>query len=136
MSHSNVFRLTAILGLIFGLPLLLAPNGLMAIYGSTPLNSTGVYNSMLLGAALLALAMADWGASRMAAEHTRALVLANLVMFVLMLVVGLYRQLTVPETPVSAWVNVALFLVMAMLFGQLLARGSAAVHPPGEPVRR
>ncbi len=36
MSHSSVLKLTAILGLVFGLPLLLAPDALMAIYGSRP----------------------------------------------------------------------------------------------------
>lgn len=135
MSHSSVLRFTAILGLLFGFPLLLAPDALMAIYGSRPLNTTGAYNTMLYGAMMIGFSVLDWGASRMPAGQVRPVLLGNLVGSALGLAVALYRQLTVEGSPPAAWINVVLFLALAGLFARLLAGSSDAVHARGEPAR-
>lgn len=122
MPHSLVLRASAVVMMIFGLPLLLAPNAFLAMYKAPEMNGPGIYNTMLFGAMLIAVAVLNWLSSREAAPATRYVVIANLVGNVLGFLVTLYRQLVDPSVPPTAWVNVGVYLVFAVLFAQLWLR--------------
>ena len=126
MNHSLILKISAVVYLVFGIPLLLAPNALMAVYGVEPMNHVGVYNTMLFGATFIGLAVMTWMASRQDYREVRALVLGVLVANALGLLVALYRQLTQPEVPATAWVNVVLLLVFTVLYARLYFQSTAA----------
>lgn len=122
MSHSLVLRISAVVMILFGLPLLIAPNAFLAIYQAPEMNGPGIYNTMLFGAMLIAVAVVNWLSAREPAPATRHVVVANLVANVLGLLVTLYRQLVDPTVPPAAWMNVVIYLVFAVLFAQLWLR--------------
>jgi hypothetical protein len=132
MKHSLVLKISAIVYIIFGVPLLLAPNALMAVYGVDPMNHVGVYNTMLFGATFIGLGVMTWVASQQEYREVRAVILGVLVANALGFAVALYRQLTQTEVPPSAWVNVALFLVFSVLYAKLYF-GSTADRPSTQP---
>ena len=126
MNRSLIMKALAVVSAVFGLAMLISPNGLMAVYGADPLNAPGVYNSMLYGGCLLGLAVMNWTASDSAAGQARHVILGSLVANVLGLVIALVRQVTDASVPVTAWLNVLLFLVFAVLFGYLQFAGEPA----------
>jgi hypothetical protein len=119
MNHALILKISAVVYAAFGIPLLLAPNALMAVYGVEPMNHVGVYNTMLFGATFIGLAVMTWVASRQEYREVRAVLLGVLVANALGFIVALYRQLTQPEVPPTAWVNVALLLVFSVLYARL-----------------
>ena len=119
MNRSMIMKTLAVVSAVFGLVLLFSPNGLMAIYGAQPLNAPGVYNSMLYGGCLLALAVMNWTASDSPAVEARHVVLGTLVANTLGFLTALVRQVTDETVPATAWLNVLIFLVFAVLFGYL-----------------
>lgn len=128
MNRSLIMKTLAVVSAVFGLALLFWPNGLMAMYGAEPLNGPGVYNSMLYGGCLLALAVMNWVASDSRAAEARHVVLGTLVANALGFLVALVRQVTDQTVPPAAWLNVLLFLVFAILFGYL----QFAAEPAGK----
>lgn len=132
MNRSLIMRALAVVSAVFGVAMLLAPNGLLALYGAEQMNGPGVYNSMLYGGCLLALAVMNWTASDSVAGQARHVILGTLVANVLGLVVALVRQMTDPGVPVTAWLNVLIFLVFAVLFGYLQFAG----EPEGKSAAR
>ena len=124
MNHALVLKISAIVYMIFGVPLLLAPNRLMAVYGVEPMNNVGVYNSMLFGATYIGLAVTTWMASHQEYREVRAVILGVLVANALGFVVALYRQLTQPEISPTAWVNVGLLLIFSVLYAKLYFRST------------
>jgi hypothetical protein len=132
MNRSLIMKTLAVVSAVFGVAMLLSPNGLMAIYGAEQMNGPGVYNSMLYGGCLLALAVMNWTASDSATAEARHVVLGTLVANVLGFVVALVRQVTDPDVPLTAWVNVLIFLAFAALFAYLeFAHEPAAKHAAG-----
>lgn len=120
MNHRLIFRLAAILGLAFGLALMLAPDALMNAYGAENLGLTGRHMAMLYGASLAGYGLMNWGASRAVdLAEIHYVLIGNLGGHALALIISLYRQLLIPETPETAWLNVAIFLVFTILFGYL-----------------
>jgi hypothetical protein len=119
MPHSLIMRLAAVVSLIFGLSLLFAPNALLALYKAQVLNSPGIYNSMLLGGYLIAVAIMNWSASKDSLHDARHVILGTLVAVAIGLVVALQRQLTDPGVTPAAWANVVIFLVLSILYGYL-----------------
>lgn len=119
MSHAHVFRVAAAVMFVFGLALLLAPQGLVALYGAQELNRSGLYNSMLYGAALLGYGWQNWLASGSARAAVQPIVLGNLAATLLGLAAALYWQLTDPQSAMG-WLNVAVFALLAMLFAGVL----------------
>jgi glycerol uptake facilitator-like aquaporin len=91
----------------------------LALYKAEPLNAPGLYNSMLYGACLVALAVMNWSASKAGELEARHVVLGTFVAHAIALLVALFRQLTDPAVPPAAWLNVLLFLIFAVLFGYL-----------------
>ena len=132
MNHSPIMKIQAVLSALFGLALLFAPNALLAAYKADPMNAPGVYNSMLYGGCLIALAVMNWNASRASAMEARHVILGTLVANAIGFVVALTRQLSDASVPPAAWFNVALFLVLAALYGYLqFARAPAASPAAG-----
>ena len=120
MNHRLIFRIVAIVGLGFGLVLLLAPDALMSAYGAESMNSTGRSMSMLYGAALTGSGLMNWGASRAVdIAEIHYVLIGNLAGNALGLIVSLYRVLMVPTTPESVWLNVAIFLAFTGMFAYL-----------------
>ncbi len=123
MSHTAVFRLASIVMLAFGWVLLLAPNKLMAMYEVVLLNRTGLYNTSLYGAALIGLGVLNWRTSGLDLALVRPVALGNLVATGLGFASALYWQVTDPQKP-TGWINVAILLVLSVLFGILLLKRS------------
>ena len=119
MQRSSIMKGTALLGIVFGVPLMLAPNALLALYGAPDLNMPGVYNSMLYGACMLAIAVMNWLAASQPAPVARPVVIGTFVMTVLGSIASLERQLT-DQAPPAAWMNVVLFVVLLGLYAGLL----------------
>lgn len=118
MNHSSIMKAAAVVATVFGLALLFAPNALVTLYKAPAMNEPGIYNSMLYGALLLGFAVMNWTASQLSAPQARPVILGSFVAYALALAVALVRQLTV-AVPAAAWLNVAIFLVFAALYGYL-----------------
>lgn len=136
MPHTLIMRSAAVVALIFGLALLFAPNALLAMYKAQVLNSPGVYNSMLLGAYLIAVAIMNWNASKESTHDARHVILGTFVGMAIAFVVALQRQLSDASVTPAAWLNVAIFLVFSLLYGYLqFARQMAANSIGGRAIR-
>lgn len=123
MRRSVIMRATAAVAVLFGIPLLLAPNALLALYRGGELNVPGIYNSMLYGACLIGLGVMNWLAATASPAEARPVIAGSAVVTVLGFVVAISRQL-MGLAPPMAWVNVVLFFVIAVLYVGLL-RGEA-----------
>ena len=119
MNHSLIMKCAAAVSAVFGLALLFAPNGLIALYKAEPMNGPGIYNSMLYGGVLIAFAVMNWTASQGSALEARHVILGSFVAFAIGLVVALVRQLTDASIPPTAWLNVVIFLVFGVLYAYL-----------------
>ena len=126
MQRTAVMKAGAVVAILFGVPLVLAPNTLLAMYGAALLNGPGIYNSMLYGAALIAIGLMNWMGSTAPAPAARIVIAGTLVMNVLGLVVAVYRQLVDTSIPAAAWLNVGIFLVLAVLYAALYFRPAEA----------
>jgi hypothetical protein len=131
-----VFRFFSVGSALFGLAFLFYPNALMELYKAEPMNAPGVYNAMLYGAWLLAMAYVFWAGSRAPEiSEARTPILAGLLAYGIGLVVVLIRQLTAANIPAAAWVNVGIFALGAAAFAYLQfaelprsTRRTSAVH--------
>lgn len=128
MAQRTLMRTAAIVAFLFGIPLLLAPDALLALYRSVPLNVSGVHQAMLHGACLLAIGTMNWLAASAPQAAARPVIIGTLVLTVLGAAVSLTRQLA-GLAPVTAWLNLAIYLVLAILYAWMLrprAGGSLA----------
>lgn len=119
MNHSLILKLSAVVYIAFGIPLLLAPNALAAAYRVEAMNHVGVYNTMLFGTTFIGLAVMTWLASGQPYREVRSVILGLLVANALGFAVALYRQLTPPEASAAGWLNVVLLLVFSVLHAML-----------------
>lgn len=122
MSHAPVMRSAAIVAAVFGLALLLAPNALMAIYGSQPLAGPGLYNTLLYGGFLIGYAVMNWMAAEGTWREVRAIVAGGVVGNGLCLLAALWRQFSDTAVPPTAWLNIVIFAVFAALFAWVYAK--------------
>ena len=128
MNRSAIMRASAVVSFLFGIPLLVAPDVLVTVYGSSEtLTRPGTYNSMLLGASLITFAVINWLAAKGSYAEARPVVIGSVVFNVLGFAVALTRQL-MGVAPTTAWLNVAIFLVFAVLYLSIL-RGEHASGP-------
>ena len=119
MNQTMIMKCAAVVAALFGLILLFAPNALMAMYKAEMLNAAGIYNSMLSGTYLIALAVMNWTASTSPAGQARHVILGTFVAMALGFAVALIRQLTPGAAPAMGWLNVVIFLVFTGLYGYL-----------------
>jgi hypothetical protein len=132
MNHSTIMKAGAATGALFGLALLFAPNTLLAMYKAQPMNGPGIYNSMLCGGYLVAIALMNWTASKGTASEARHVIQGTFVAMMLGLAVALVRQLTDPTIPPAAWLNVLIFVVLSALYG-FLEYGPKEAASPAAP---
>jgi hypothetical protein len=107
------FLLHAIVGVLFGLPLLLAPGQFLGAFGWAPVDPL---ISRMFGAALIGLA---WGSVRAwgQASHEKVLVLIEVeAVFSLLALAGLLRHLVFARWPMMVWVVAGLFAIFAGLW--------------------
>jgi hypothetical protein len=126
MKRPLIMKTLAAVAAIYGLAFLFLPNQLLAMYGAEAMNGPGVYNSMLYGGCLLALAVMNWTASEASPDEARHVILGTLVANVLGFLVALVRQLMDPTVPPAAWLNVFIFLVFMVSFAYLQFAGQTA----------
>ncbi len=135
MSHHLILRAAAIVSAIFGIALALVPNELAHLYQVESMNYTGVYNSMLLGAFLIGLAVMNWAAGGVGTvSEARHVILGNLVSMIAALAIALDRQLTQANATQMEWINVVLFLVFGGLFGYLYFSRQTEERSAGTPI--
>lgn len=112
-----VFMATALLALVYGLGFVFAPNQIAALYKTDLMNHTGVYNSMLFGGLLITVALLNWMASQSHdGEVIKLITTANLVSSGIGLAITLQRQFATGSAFQSAWLNVAIYLVLFCAF--------------------
>lgn len=124
MSRPALMRTTAALAFLFGVPLLLSPHSLLALYRGIELNVSGVYQAMLHGACLVAIGVMNWLAAPAPQAAARPVIVGTLVLTVLGSAVAITRQLA-GLAPAAAWLNVALYVVLAVLYAWMLRPGAA-----------
>ena len=130
MNYSTIMKASAIVAVLFGLALLLAPNELVSAYKAERMNAPGTYNSMLYGATLIGFAITNWVASSRSLAEARPVILGSLVAYVLGLIVSLFRQFTDANIPPAAWLNVAIFAVFAGLYAYIQLGQSTTTGSP------
>lgn len=119
MSHSVILKTTALLALFYGLAFVFIPDQLAYWYRTEPLNTTGLYNAMLFGAALIGVAAMNWLASRATAAETGMVIVFNLVNGTAGFLVALTRQMTPAGANEMSWLNVAIYFVLMCAFAYL-----------------
>ncbi len=128
MTLRNLFTISAIIALLFGLADILAPAPLFELYGIT-LSPAGLFIAQLFGVALISFAVLNWQARDIQdTQALRAIVLVNLVHDVVGFVIVLLGQLN-SAIGVNAlgWSTVALYGLLALAFGYFqLMRQSVA----------
>ena len=104
------FLIHAIVALIFGLPLLLAPGRFLMLFGWLRIDSM---ISRVLGAALLGLAWSSWR-SWQATDKAQVTTLLELeAIFTVLAVVGLLRELVIFPYPIIYWLLCAVLAIFA-----------------------
>jgi hypothetical protein len=117
----NVFlMIAAVITALFGVALLLFPNEIAAVYG-TSFNASGVIVARISGASLLALAIMVWGArDGDAAETMRGILLGGLVVNVCDLVVAYLATSSGVWASGIGWAQVVLHILLGAGFAYFL----------------
>lgn len=118
MRPKTILKVSASVALCYGLAFLLAPNVLMVtVYHSPAMNHPGVYNTSLLGGALIAIAFLNWRTAMISeAASIRLVLMFNLVHCATGMMITLIQQMLSNAAVPMGWVNVAIYLVLALAF--------------------
>jgi hypothetical protein len=111
----TIFLIHALVGLILGVPMLIAPGRLLNWLGWAPIDPI---ISRLLGAALLALAWSSFRGWRADDRAGVALLLEMEAVFTVLGCVGLLRHLLFARYPLMPWV---VFVMMAIFAAAWIA---------------
>lgn len=123
MKASYLFVASAVLGLIFGVGLLVFPAQTTGMYGVT-LDDVGVYLARLVGGSLLSFAVLAWLVRNApASPERRPIILTFLVANLLALVVNLLAQLGGLANSLG-WSTVVIYLIFTVGFGYLFFAGA------------
>jgi len=113
------FLVHAVVSLLCGAPLLIAPGQMLTSLGWAPIDPL---MSRLLGAALLALAWSSFRGWR-ATERAQVAILVEMeAVFSVLACVGLLRHLLVGAWPLVPWLAMVIFLVFALAWIYFLVR--------------
>lgn len=126
MELSLFLLIAGILGLGFGIGLVLMPAGLLALYGMTVDTTAGQYVARLFGATLLDLGVLSVMARNAPDSPARqALIMAGVVGSLVALVITLVGQLT-SVTNALGWSTVViyLFLTAGFAYFQFMKKGA------------
>jgi hypothetical protein len=105
------FLIHAVVGFLFGAPLLLAPGRFLGWLGWVPVDPL---LSRVLGAALLALAWSSFRGWR-ATERAQVAILVEMeAVFTVLGCVGLLRHLLIANYPAMVWTVFAILLIFAI----------------------
>ncbi|UCE39071.1 MAG: hypothetical protein JSW00_07590 [Thermoplasmata archaeon] len=115
MKLNALFIITAILGLFFGILMLIIPGQFFDFYGGT-LTNAGKYNGQLVAAAYLGISTLLLIATKAKeAKGRQAIVIGSLVHFFIGFIVALRWQI-LGEVNVWGWTTVGLFALLALAY--------------------
>ena len=115
----TTFLVHAILALVLGAPLLLAPGRFLGLIGWEPVDPI---LSRVLGAALLALAWSSYRGWRAANRAQVAFLLEAEAVFTALGAIGVLRHLVGANYPFMVWLLFAVLALFAVAWSYLLAR--------------
>ena len=119
-SLQTTFLVHFAISLIFGLPLLIIPGRFLLLLRWHPIDPV---ISRLLGAALLAMALGDWLCHQATEWEAIEVLLQFHIVFTVLGAVGLLRHLLFVPTPASAWGDLAVLVVFAVVWIYFFATG-------------
>ena len=130
MRIGYLFVIVAVLSLIYGLGFVLLPEQLLSLYGIKT-DAGGLLFVRLFGAALVGLGVLAWFIRNAdASEERRAVVLALFVLNAISVFVLLFAQLAGTVNGLG-WINIAIYLLLALGFGYfLMPRSGEILQPP------
>jgi hypothetical protein len=119
MKLNVLFIITAILGLFFGVLMLLIPGAFSEFYGGE-LTNAGKYNGQLVAAAYLGFATLLFIATKAKETKARqAIVMGSLVHFIVGLIISLRWQI-IGEVNVWGWTTVGIFALLTLGYAYFL----------------
>jgi ABC-type transport system involved in multi-copper enzyme maturation permease subunit len=120
MNYRNVVAASAVVSIIYGLLVVLAPQQAVSLY-NVELNPPGILVAHLFGSSLLGLGLLNWFAREFQdASVQKAVLTANLVSSTLGTIFSLIAQLGgVPGANALGWSTVVLYLLFALAFAYL-----------------
>jgi hypothetical protein len=119
MKLNVLFIITAILGLFFGILMLLIPGHFSEFYGGT-LTNAGKYNGQLVAAAYLGFAVLLFVATKAKeAKARQAIVIGSLVHFIVGLIISLRWQI-IGGVNAWGWTTVAIFALLTIGYAYFL----------------
>jgi hypothetical protein len=119
MKLNVLFIITAILGLFFGVLMLLIPGAFSEFYGGE-LTNAGKYNGQLVAAAYLGFATLLFIATKAKETKARqAIVMGSLVSFIVGLIISLRWQI-IGEVNVWGWTTVGIFALLTLGYAYFL----------------
>jgi MFS family permease len=119
MKLNVLFIITAILGLFYGLLMLLIPGAFSDFYGGE-LTNAGKYNGQLVAAAYLGFATLLFIATKAKeAKARQAIVMGSLVSFIVGLIISLRWQI-IGEVNVWGWTTVGIFALLTLGYAYFL----------------
>ena len=113
----TLFLVHAVVALIFGLPMLIAPGRLLTALGWAPIDPIV---SRLLGAALLAMAWSSFRGWQTDDRARVALILETEVVLDVLSCVGLLRHLLFGAYPVLPWLVFGIYAIFAVAWVAVL----------------
>ncbi len=117
------FLIHALVALVFGGPLLVAPGRWLQLFDWAPIDPL---ISRILGAALLALAYASYRGWRAAGWDQVAWLVQIEAIFTTLAAIGILRHLLVGSWPFIVWLTFALFAIFAVAWIAALAMRNRA----------
>lgn len=119
MKLNVLFIITAILGLFFGILMLLIPGAFSEFYGGE-LTNAGKYNGQLVAAAYLGYATLLFIATKSKeAKARQAIIIGSFVHFIIGLIISLRWQI-LGEVNVWGWTTVGLFALLTLGYAYFL----------------
>ena len=117
MKLKNLMTIKAIICVVFGIAFVLIPTTCMSYYGVT-LSQGGAVITQLFGAAFILLGIILWSAKNASGSDValRAIVLAVVVGDLIGFIIALLAQINGVMNALG-WINVALYLLLAIGFG-------------------
>ncbi len=107
----NLFLVHALVGLLFGAPLLIKPGGFLQLFNWAPIDSLV---SRILGAALLGLAWSSYRGWRATEKAQVAILIEMEAVYCVLGCVGIVRHLLVRTYPIIVWVVLAVLAIFAV----------------------
>jgi hypothetical protein len=107
----NLFLIHALVGLLFGAPLLIKPGGFLQLFNWAPIDSLV---SRILGAALLGLAWSSYRGWRATDKAQVAILIEMEAVYCALGCVGIVRHLLVRTYPIIVWVVLAVLAIFAV----------------------